>query len=102
MQSSPRSGTPPSTMFTDCASGRTDGCTDRDGSVNQFARPAPGARRERWHRPCCPRSVMAPASAQSLVLHVGAKLTTATRFGADQQKGVAVRVIRHGPVMLAA
>lgn len=45
---------------------------------------------------------MAPASAQSLVLHVGAKFTTATRSGADPRKDVAMRIIRHGPVMLAA
>ena len=43
---------------------------------------------------------MAPAPAQSLVLHVGAKLTTATRSGPGED--VAMRVIRHGPVMLAA
>jgi len=43
---------------------------------------------------------MAPSSAQPLVLHVGAKLTTAARSGADHD--VAIRIIRHGPVMLAA
>jgi len=49
-----------------------------------------------------PKSVMATPSAQSLVLHVGAKFTTATRSGADPRKDVAMRIIRHGPVMLAA
>jgi hypothetical protein len=43
---------------------------------------------------------MAPAPAQSLILHVGAKLTTATRSAGG--KDVAMRIIRHGPVMLAA
>jgi hypothetical protein len=45
---------------------------------------------------------MAPASSQFLVLHVGAKFTTATPSGADPGRDVAMRIIRHGPVMLAA
>jgi hypothetical protein len=43
---------------------------------------------------------MTGPSAQSLILRVGAKFSTAARSGADHD--VPLRIIRHGPVTLAA